>query len=254
MTHVLLTVSAYGPAVPVGVNRRRLNLFRGMAAASLRAQTVRDVEWIVLLDRDDPLRMERVRVAESAGLPCRFIYFDPTLPEDDQAETGPLIDPGKRARFLNEGPVADSWFRVFYRAGRLFNMALPDRPSLITRLDDDDAVTPDFLARIRAAATAEERVAWIFPEGFLIWPDGYRPYRHGTNMFVTHQNPPEGVHPFAISHNRVQHHLQVRFVDEQPAWAWLRHDDNLSKMRVRGELLPLDEKIRAMFPIDWGLL
>ena len=258
MIHSLLTIAVYLPETPIEVNRRRLEMTRSVTATSIRSQTHRDFTWVVAVHPDDPLLDDRRDVFSNAGVEARFEFYSPDLPIDDRAESAIAITPEARARVLNTSPVVDSWVEVLHRARALFPLET-NGPRLLTRIDDDDSFTSDAMRRVWEAANVAGpgRRAWVFPEGFQIWGrEWWRPYRHESNMFVSYQL--DGVeesapHPHAISHNRLRDYFDdVRFVDDSPAWAWFRHDLNISKLRNYKDRRPIDDPFRKRIPIDWS--
>lgn len=76
MKHYVLTPARRGPEQPIDVNRRRIDLCRGVTARSLAAQGT-DWTWIVYVHPDDPLLDERMDAFRSAGAPVIPIDDDP---------------------------------------------------------------------------------------------------------------------------------------------------------------------------------
>lgn len=269
MIHRILTVSVYGPAVPVEVNAARVERIRAMSAASLAGQVGGvEVEWVVAVGNDDPLLAERMAAFRSSGLPCRFLTHDPTLPPDQRLEAAELAneDPTAQARYLNRGQLADAWLEVFRRVGQLFAGEVAGTEQLLlTRHDDDDALARDAVARIQAAARAAgpgDR-AWVLPAGFLLWrePTQVQPYRHPSSGFMTFQVHRQRRHPFEVSHNRVADVMQLLEVDEEPGWLQHRHESNVSRLdrgrvgqrgrTTYGEPGPVTAAVRERFTVDW---
>lgn len=120
------------------------------------------------------------------------------------------------------------------------------------RMDDDDGMTPDFMERLgrKTAKWKGERHAWMFPEGIRVWGDLYVTVRHETNAWVAFGDPHCNVYTFR--HRLMKSVCPVTMIDEKPAWLWLRHQDTISQWRKA--MFPLNDKIRALFPVDWGHL
>lgn len=228
MRHYVLTRSAYGSAWSPEANRARLAMSRAVTVPSLRAQSDRGFEWLVLLHPADALLDERRAVFEAAG--ARFLYLEPDVDGE---------------------PAQVAW--QAYRAG--WADAIGDRGHRVamTRLDDDDALAPWVMARLRhAAARTHRRTALVFPNGLRIWRGRYTVVRHLSNAMQTLVTPPgDEMTVYGYKHREVRQHADVRQLDARPAWVWSRHDEALSGWR-RGERA-LTPDIRAMFPIDWSI-
>jgi hypothetical protein len=222
--HFVLTRSAY----PAGydANKRRLALLKGVTVPSMLAQTNKDWTWVVLLERDDPFKAERMAAFASVGVTLRVFYVQhPTVSLYQQ-----------------------DWAGVI---GLPFN-----EPTLTTRLDDDDALAPDFLERIRTAAedaNEQGRVVWMLPEGFRVYRGRYAPMRHEANSWATLQTPPgDSAVVYDFGHKRIGGHAPIRLVDDKPAWLFVRHADTRSRNRaVSG---PITVALRRLFPVDWELV
>lgn len=229
MRHYVLTRAVYDPeAWPLEANRRRLDLLRAVTAASLSAQTEKRWSWIVAVHPDDPLLAERKAVCRAAGYKARFVAY---RGEGDRVATA--------ARAYRSVP----WRR---------HMAAPDRPTLTTRLDDDDALAPRTLGRVRKAARhLERRTALIAPEGFRVFDGRYVAVRHERNAWASLLAPAgDGALVYDFNHKRIAEHVPVVFLADDPAWLWVRHDDTLSRHRIADA--PIDDRLRAHFPnLDW---
>lgn len=223
----VLTRSAYGPDWTLEANQRRLRVTEAITVATLRAQTERDWEWHVLVHSDDPLRHERIALYESAGVPIRVLFTDARGTPQDVAMRG---------------------YKAPWRAG------IADDHAAMMRLDDDDGLAPDALARLRPlAAMAKTRTALIFPIGVRVWAGRYIPVRHASNAMQTLVTPSgDTATVYDYLHRKVRSHALVRFVDRRPAWLWYRHPDTISGWRQA--LLPVDDWVRRLFPIDWAFV
>ena len=238
MRHYILTRSVYGPDWPIAANRRRLNLLRGITAASLKAQTERRFEWIVLLHPDDELHDERIAACETAGVPVTFRYFKPERM-------------ASRARIAAQAYKFCAWAVLLYGEKEV---------KLTTRLDDDDALTPCAVRRIQEASWDLKppiplRRALILPNGFRVWDGRYEAVTHNRNAWATLLAPPgDDAVIYDFNHKRIAEHVEVHMVDEEgPAWLWVRHEDTLSDHRKAEH--PIDDELRAEFPgLEWSLL
>lgn len=226
--HVVLTRSAYGPGWDLDANRRRLAITVGITVRSLAAQTNKDWTWIVAVTPKDPLLRERYAAFESVGVPVRFVDF----------ESGNLTP----------GDVAFDAYRAAWPIGPR------DETVLMTRLDDDDAFTPDAFARLRKkAASTRGRAALMFPHGFRVLGSGYTPVTHLSNAMHSLLTPPgDMLDVYAYGHRHVAETVRVVHVDQRPAWLWVRHPDSISGWKHVEK--PLTPQVRRLFPIDWSLL
>jgi len=95
----------------------------------------------------------------------------------------------------------------------------------ITRMDDDDAISPDFMIRLQRGVVQNPDHEWYqFTEGYLV-KDGKAWNRtYPANQFVTRRCT-AGQSPYDRDHSTVTgHHV----IDRKPAWVWIRHADNKS--------------------------
>ena len=228
MRQYVLTRSAYGPGWDVEANRRRLALSRATVIPSMSAQTFRDFAWFVLLHPRDALLEERRAAFAAAG--ARFLYLDPDV----------------------DGTPQHVAF-VAYRAGWCEAIGVRDEAVAMTRLDDDDALAPWVLGRIRVVASrATGRTALVCPVGIRVWRGCYTTVHHASNAMQTLVTPSgDELTVYGYKHREVRRVAPLRMVDPRPAWVWSRHPDTISGWHSSGR--PLTPAIRAMFPIDWSV-
>lgn len=228
--HYVLTRAVYPPTLwDRASNERRLRLFEGVTAASLRAQTYRDWSWAVMIHPADPLRIERARIVRSVAPRAILSFYD-----------GPVT---------NRDDVA---LRSYNGWRQTLNSAIG--AVLTTRIDDDDGFAPDALQRIRSASErAQTRTALVIPNGFRVWNGRYTRVRHETNAWASILSPDQD--PFVIydvRHREIRSAAPLQFVDEQRGWLWVRHADTLSGEKAADR--PLTDELRAIFPVNWPLL
>ena len=279
----MLTRSAYGPAWDPASNARRLALTRGVMVRTLAAQTNRDWELVVLLDDKDPLRAARLTAFKECGRPVTVIPWSSTAAGATPIFTGAL-DANQGARLLNiagrwyddrqaphllrrgiveTGPVARraaSRAGVAYRAYKVDWAGAIDAGRggvLMTRLDDDDGLTPTTLARVRAAAdnlSDGERTVFMHPMGFRVWRGRYDKVRAPHNAMHTLYTPDgDSLSVYDYGHTKVRRAIRrVIDVDEEAAWLWVRHMDTISGNRKGSR--PLTGDLKRLFPIDWRLV
>ena len=228
MRHYVLTRSAYGPAWDIDANRRRLAVTLGITVRSMAAQTNRNWQWLIALDRCDPLRDERRAAFESAGVPVSFIDVESSADRSRAA--------------------ADA-----YRAD--WNSLIGERFEAIamTRLDDDDAFAPWAMQRVHdAALKITDRTVLMLPTGIRVWGGRCTLVRHQSNAMQTLVTPTgDTLHVYAYLHRKVRDIAPVRTVDPRIAWVWSRHEDTISGWRQADG--PIHQKVKDLFPIDWSI-
>lgn len=226
MRHFLLTRAAYGDCWALEANQRRLEFSQGVTIPSIRAQTSRRFEWLVLLHRADPLRAER----EAAFAPARFLYLD-------EAVTG--------------SPQSLAW--QAYGADWAGAIGPRDDTVAMTRLDDDDALAPWAMERIETeAGRLKKRAIIVLPHGIRVFRGRFTVVRHETNAMQTLVTlPGDDASVYDYGHREARNFAPVKLVDGRIAWLWSRHNDTISGWKIADhELTPA---YRAMFPIDWRL-
>lgn len=230
MRHFVMTRSAFGPAWDLDANRRRLEITRAVTARLLSLQTVSNWTLVVLLDPRDPLQGERLGLYVGSAPTVIVLWRDIDAP----------TEPSKAA-------AAD------YRAP--WRSVVGDRDQvLMTRLDDDDGLAPDALARYqRAARRVRGRAALMLPFGIRVWNGCYATVRHQTNAMHTLVTPEgDGMAVYDYGHTKVARVVRVVTVDPMPGWLWVRHRDTLSDWRLARR--PITATIRRAFPVDWPAL
>lgn len=184
--------------------RERVGLFEDRCLPSVRAQTA-PVTWIVYFDPESPTWLkEWIAGAATRG------GFRPLF----RAEVG------------REALIADL---------RKATGALGD-VLVTTNLDNDDALSADFAARIQNSIESAERHA-IFLRNGLILKDG-RLYRHvdRNNAFCSVAEPWDSpVTAWADWHTRLAGQMPSTVLGGPPAWLQVVHGNNVSN-RVRGVL------------------
>jgi hypothetical protein len=213
MNHYVLTSAYRGPDYPLDANARRIALLRGITARSLAAQAG-DWTWLAFVAPDDPLREDRLDALRSAG--------HTVIPVTSTAEAETAID----------------W----------------SEPVLTTRIDDDDGFARGAFARLRLAVTrARHRTAYIFPVGYRINNGLAERIVHIRNAWSS-LYAPEGdrAHIRQVVHPQIARLAPVQFLDNDPAWLWVRHQDAQSGFRRAHDLIT--PALRATFPVDWDML
>lgn len=231
LSHFLLTRSAYGPEWSVEANARRLRVTEGICARMIGLQDDTDFTWAVLLDPRDPLLEDRLRIFETAT-PGRF---QPILWET----------PGATVQAIAAAAYHAPWAE-----------AIGDRSrgTLVTRVDDDDGLTADYLGMAKRGATGRlARVVLMMPSGIRVWEGRYSRVRHDTNAMHSLFTPPgDDLSIYSYSHRNVARIAPVSIVDEKVGWLWSRHRDTISGWKSADQ--PLTPRIRKLFPVDFSAL
>ena len=103
-----------------------------------------------------------------------------------------------------------------------------------TRLDNDDGIHCDFVARLHRSIEIGRREALNFPQGIVF--HGGKPYLsyQRSNAFLSLSEPFEGFETVLCApHNEMQKYVSVRDVDAAAAWLQVIHDTNVSN-KLRG--------------------
>lgn len=181
----------------------RFELFERFCVPSVRAQTQREFRWLVFFAADTPKRF--LLRAEACA---------------------------KRAPF--ELQVASEFAELVPRVAAALRPG--SRALLTTRLDNDDALHRDALARLRAASAQCREREWLnLPQGYLCRADagraaGVYAWRHESNPFVSLFEPLAAEPPrtaWCVSHAELERVAKVRQLEGAPAWLCLVHQRNL---------------------------
>ena len=237
MRQYVLTRSAFGLGWDPAASRRRLEITRAVTARLMTRQTVTDWSWVVLLDSRDPYLDLRYAVYRDSAPNFLPIVWAP--PEERRSS--------RDARILQRIAAAD------YKAP--WRSVIPsDEPAIMTRLDDDDGLAPDALARYAAAAEGlTVPTALMLPQGIRVWRGRYIEVRHEQNAMHALVTPAGSTMcVYDYGHTKLRSHVPVKMLDNAPGWLWVRHVDTISGWR-RAEK-PITAEVRAMFPADWAAL
>ena len=221
----MVTRAVYDPKLwPTDANQRRLSITNAVTVRSLASQTRRDFEWWVAVHPDDQILEARQEVFSRAGVP---VVWRPVRPNHHNRSKQAMI------AYHALGPFQG--------------------PTLSTRLDDDDAFAADVFARLReVVAESDPETAFLFPTGHRVWGGRYTDVRYESNAMSSLWSP-RGRSVVSYLHRQVRTRVrQFRFVDEAPAWLWVRHPDTLSTWKVAYH--PLTDEIRRLYPVDWTVL
>jgi len=190
----------------------RFELFERYCLPSVAAQTLRDFRWIVYFDEDTPAEF-RARIEACRAVAGFHPYFTPLFP-------GERWGISAREVLAAEGRAAP-WL-------------------LSTRLDNDDGLAVDFVARLQAAvaAAARRRAAFNLTNGVVF--DGRRAYAlsHPSNAFASLLETWDGARTVSdYQHMHLAEQGPVIQVAGPPGWLQVVHGGNVSN-KVRGRRVP----------------
>lgn len=212
MKHYVLTRSYRGPDYPLEANRRRIEITRRITAPSMAVQGGKWT-WLVYIDPADPLLRQRLDAFASAGVPV--------IPVPTTERVEDYID--------WSGPV------------------------LTTRIDDDDAFARDAFDRLRAALRPKHRRSYIFPWGHRVSNGRVKHLHHYRNAWCSLLAPKgDRTHVRQIQHLRIGQLARRAFLDDAPAFLWVRHQDSETGFRSADD--EITDDIRARYAVDWPFL
>jgi hypothetical protein len=192
-----------------GYLAQRLELFERFCLPTVRSQSERDFKWLVLFADETPDAVKARVAAYGADWP----EFVPVYLPRGASAVGPLVV----RPYLDASP----------------------QTLITTRLDNDDGLARDYIAKVRRHAGTNERLVLQFPAGY-VWHDE-RIYldRQQLNAFTTlieplpHGNADEFNTIYKGSHTELDRLGRLVDVDDEPGWLQVIHGTNLENY-VRG--------------------
>lgn len=191
----------------------RFDLFRDYCLPSVAAQTRQDFEWLVFFDVRTPEEYRRVISELQTVYPFR-------------AELTAFFEMDKIAPQLVSATEDADWL-------------------LTTRLDSDDVLAVDHMARLRAAVRPARPRAINFSEGAILsiadaQPRLYR-VRDDANPFASllEAMGPDVRTIWGEKHVDIDRLAPLEQVGEAPAWIQVVHGSNVSN-RIKGRRVSLD--------------
>jgi hypothetical protein len=207
LTHLLLTrfntAMSFAPSarrLQTGWLIARLALFEQYCLPSVAGQTGADFQWLVFFDAASPEWFKK-RISAFA----------------------PLVNP-----IYVDGSATDEVL-----ARKVLETGLVSRPFLVTtRLDNDDAISKDHLARVQKAFHHQDREFINFPFGLQLFHGHLYSVYWPTNPFLSliEKVGDDGQFTtvFSVAHDHVGHENKVRKkVLRGPQWLQVLHDSNL---------------------------
>ncbi|OAN66862.1 glycosyltransferase [Sphingomonas sp. TDK1] len=215
MLHVILTrfnIASPGREVAIrnspGWLDRRFGLFEQFCLPSIAGQTERNFHWLVYFDKDTPAefreRIERDR---------QIFNFTP-----------------RYVAMFDKGMIADD----------VRGLAMPGEQLIVTtRLDNDDALSSDFVARVQAeAADAPPRTVLNFTQGIAMRNGQLYTASDHSNPFTSLvERDLAGVETiWAKSHHELGEKWTIVQVPSRPLWLQVVHGENVTN-RIKGRLV-----------------
>ena len=184
----------------------RFELFERFCLPSIAAQTCRNFQWIIYFDKDTPDTFKS-RIEELRSVFPFVPYYTGLFPSEGWRNS-----------------IRDTF--------------APDTPLLLTtRLDNDDALANDYVARLHATITetGPRPGAYNFRNGLIRRGSALYALSHDSNAFFSWLEPVSDEMRTApsILHMKIGEHGMVYQIDGPPAWLQIVHETNVSN-KVRG--------------------
>lgn len=215
MLHVILTrfnIASPGREVAIrnspGWLDRRFGLFEQFCLPSVAGQTARNFHWLIYFDKDTPVefreRIERDR--QIFNFTPRYVaMFDRAI---IAADVRALAEPGEQL-------------------------------IITTRLDNDDALSSDFVAQVQAAAqTAPARTVLNFTHGIAMRKGRLFTATDRSNPFTSlvERDLAGAETIWAKSHHELGEKWTITQVEAPPVWLQVVHGENVTN-RIKGRLV-----------------
>lgn len=187
--------------------RHRFDLFETFCLPSVRSQTNRNFRWLVLFDEETPEEFRR-----------RF--------------------EGHRD-FSNMKPVYISEFKLpVVQECILDEVRESDTHVIVSRLDNDDAISSDFIDQVQCRFSAQDLLFVNFPRGFELQGGKLYERRALSNSFISVIERCDGRFLFITSsHLELSHIGPIVNVETHPLWMIVCHDANICN-RAQGIRVP----------------
>lgn len=188
--------------------RSRSQLFERYTVPSVRRQTVRSAAWLVYIDPESPAwLLAAMDTLAGEGL----------LTWVPRTEVGPQ--------------------EVREDLDRVLPPAEPDDILVTTNLDNDDGLSPAFVATLLKVTSRQPRTAIYLRAGLIISSGGLYLRDDRRNAFCSvRESRANPMTCWATWHNMLPELMPVVETDGPPSWLQVVHDRNVSN-RVRGRLV-----------------
>lgn len=206
-THVLMT--RFNLATPgresdlrnrPGWLAQRFDLFERYCLPAIAAQTRRDFHWVIYFDKDTPAEF-KARIADLRGVFPFTPFFTGLFPTEGWRQSLDQLFPQKTPMLLT------------------------------TRLDNDDALSADFTARLHAAMEGiPPRSSLNFTQGYVLSGPALYRLTHRSNPFFSWYEPwaGEALTAPGLYHTRIAAAGPVRQIGGPGAWLQTVHGGNVS--------------------------
>ena len=198
--------------------RQRIELFDRFCYPSVISQTYSDFQWLVFFAKDSQPFLSEC-IARWSRHPC-FI------------------------------PIFVDYYDSEY-ANKLMRTLCHPRTRIIacTRLDNDDAISLDFLSTVRSLLSTNIRPPYMIniDDGFVFFREQIFRNRDTSNMFLTLVERVESiVNPFALDHTRASERFAVVSARTFGSYLHVIHGRNFSRSWIRRDKLVRIPKARLM--------
>ena len=203
---------------------QRLELFERFCLPTVRSQTEQDFKWLVLFADETPEPV-KARVAKYAA---DWPNLVPVYLPRGTGSVGPLVV----RPYLDGSP----------------------QTLITTRLDNDDGLARDYVAKVQRHGATQERLVLQFPAGYVWHEDRIYLDRQEHNAFTTLVEPlPQGDASefntiYKGSHSDIERLGRLINVDDEPAWLQVIHGTNLENY-VRGSRQRID-RLQRHFAVE----
>lgn len=190
----------------VGWLEERFELFETVCLPSVAQQTNQNFTWIIYFDTDTPVQF-RKRIAQLQEKFAFNAYFTELFP-------------------------ASGW------STSLIELVAPKTDYVLTtRLDNDDALTVDFVDRLHTAVAQNDSVigAYNFTSGFVVANDRLYCLSHPRNAFFSwlDRNGETIKTAPSIQHMQLHKHGHIHQISGEGTWIQMVHTRNVSN-KIRG--------------------
>jgi len=203
----------------------RVQLFERYCLPSVARQSETGFHWIIYLDPESPPWLKQWIGETSRRFHSVFV-------------------PSFRATVSQKDVLSDLVALTGHLAPRL----------ITTNLDNDDALSPDFMSRVRALSPEQGRVAIYVDNGLIVTTDGQSyVHRDPVNAFCSVSEPSDcAITCWADWHTNLPDHMSVLHDAGPPAWIQVVHGHNVSN-RVHGALVDPSSYTDALGPFAEAL-
>jgi hypothetical protein len=225
LQHFILTrfnIASPGREAPIrnapGWLARRFDLFEACCLPSMAAQQPSTFRWLIYFDEQTPDEFRTRIAAAQAVVPFDAIFVGP---------------------FRAGLAALDVAARLESTEGRL----------ITTRLDNDDAISSDFLARVKAeAARFPDGTIINFREGIAFKDRRLYTAADESNPFTSLVEPASNaVTIWAAPHTELAERFPLQQVITDPCWLQVVHGENVAN-RIKGKRLA-DKAVLARFAL-----